>query len=383
MAIQQDGKILQAGFNDGGGYQYRDFVLCRYNSDGTLDKSFGNNGTVITQGINGEDIPTGMVVQPDGKIVLGGYSSGDNNAYYMATLRYEEDGSPDNSFGKEGKTFVAFKGKVPNANAIVMQPDGKFILAGAASDIITRQTDFALCRLNADGSIDSSFAIDGTQLTSFYDKDAAAYCATLQQDGKIVLGGAYQDNKKGYSSYLLVRYNGDKEQQPLIAKVKRWLHNHSISWQGLDNKSISYYNIQYSTTGKSFTEKGKVSGTGSSTLQDYNFNVSDAGFYRIVAVDKHGYKTFSNKVMVSENDIASAASIYSNPVRDYVTVQGLQMNEKSSISIINSTGAVLATGISNGTAQYSTTTSNLQPGTYYLNISTEGGKRETLKFVKE
>ena len=243
--------------------------------------------------------------------------------------------------------------------------------------------DFAIGRLNPDGSIDSSFGVDGTQLTAFSEGGPSAYCATLQQDGKIVQGGSYYNDKKGYNSYLLVRYNNDsKGQNPLVAKVKRYLHNHGIGWQGLD-ASINYYSVQYSKTGSGFTEKGKVSGAGSSVYQQYNYNVNDAGYYRVVAVDRKGYKTFSNKVTVSEADVASAASLFPNPARNYVTVQGLKTNETASISIADGSGTVKMRGVSNGAAQYSTPLgSNMQPGTYYVNITT-ATKTEVLKFVKE
>ena len=382
LAIQKDSKILLGGFAERGGDDSRDFVLIRYKSDGKLDNSFGTGGIVVTQGINGEDVTKGILLQPDGKIVLGGTSAGYNFITYMAALRYETNGVLDKTFGNGGKSFVAFEGQIPNANTILLQPDGKLILAGRVvySSGNTYNSDFALCRLNGDGGLDSSFAVDGKQQT-YYTGDATAYCALQQQDGKIVLGGSYYDGNKG-DSYLLIRYNGDKEQQPLAVRIKRWLHNHGISWQGLDNKNISYYSIQYSKWGKGFAEQGKVNAAGSSRMQDYNVAVADAGFYRVVAIDKGGYKTFSNKVLVSESDLASTTSLYPNPAKDYVTVQGLKTNETTNISIANGSGTVLAKGVSNGSTQYRTPTTNLQPGTYYINITT-GGKTEALKFVKE
>ena len=112
LAIQADNKILLAGFVFGGGVDQEDYVLSRYNPDGTIDNSFATNGTVITQGVQGlsrSDQPCGIVVQPDGKIVLGGTSAGYNFITYMAALRYNTNGTLDNSFGTEGRAFIAYQ----------------------------------------------------------------------------------------------------------------------------------------------------------------------------------------------------------------------------------------------------------------------------------
>ena len=79
LAIQKDGKILLAGYSIAGGNDGRDYVLTRYNPDGSFDNSFGNGGNVITQGVqglSGQDVPGAIIVQPDGKIVIGGTTAG-------------------------------------------------------------------------------------------------------------------------------------------------------------------------------------------------------------------------------------------------------------------------------------------------------------------
>ena len=382
LATEADGKILMGGAL-GTGYG-RDFLLSRYNTDGTLDESFGVSGNVITGGIsglNGEDLAKDIAIQADGNIVLGGYSGGYNYQYFMTALRFLPNGKPDNSFGTGGKAFIGFDGRKAYARTLLQQPDGKFVLAGDAGNSTT--SDFALCRLNRDGSVDSSFGIDGRQVSTFSGGGALAYCATLQKDGRILVGGSYYNEEVFADSYLLARYNGDKRQKPLIAKIKRFLHNHGIGWQGLDNIDIQYYSVQYSSSGKNFTEKGRVSGSGSSSFKGYDYSVAEAGYYRVVAIDHKGYKTFSNKVLVSQADIASATSIYPNPARSYVTVQGLPINETANIAIKDGSGTVLARGVSTGSAQYSSPLgANMQAGTYYLNITT-GSKTKVLKFVKE
>lgn len=379
LALQKDGKILVGGYNFPGN---QNFVLTRYNEDGTPDASFGEAGTISTDGA-GQDFLTDIQIEPDGKIVVGGYSQGEVN--YMTAIRYDTQGKLDASFGNGGITFVGFGNLSASALATLIQPDGKIILTGTASTFeANAKSSFALCRLNSNGSVDSSFAVDGRNVTAYLSYNSSALCAVLQKDGKIVLGGDYYNPKKGYSNYLLARYNGDNEQKPLVAKIKRFLHNHGIGWQGLDNAGISYYSVQYSKTGSRFIEKGKVSGSGSTSYKQYDYAITDAGYYRVIAVDRQGYKTFSNKVPVTAADVsASTASVFPNPARDYVMVQGLQATQTANISIKDGSGNVLARGVSSGNEQYrSVLGSNMQPGTYYLNVTT-GSKTEVLKFVKE
>jgi uncharacterized delta-60 repeat protein len=128
LAIQGDGKIVTAGYS----IFSKDYVLSRYNIDGTLDNNFGNNGNVVTAG-KGEDVPEKIIIGQDGKLILGGYSNG--NKYYMAALRYNTDGSLDNSFGNAGEVYVDYGDSAGLAYDMLQQPDGKFILAGAVSDL--------------------------------------------------------------------------------------------------------------------------------------------------------------------------------------------------------------------------------------------------------
>lgn len=385
LAIQEDGKIVTAGQRITGANNFPDYAVSRYNPDGTPDAMFGNKGTTLTDGFGYDDNATSIFLQPDGKIVTGGYSySGTEGRYVMTAMRYLEDGRQDNEFGMAGKAAIPFDKKASKAYQILGQPDGKMILAGGTyQDNQFNNADYALCRLSENGSVDSSFALDGRQITQSDNTTEEALSALLQPDGKIVLTGFSQDiQDENSASVLLTRYNGDNEKKPLLARIKRFLHNHGIGWQGL-NSDVHYYSIQYSKTGSGFTEKGKVSGAGSSSFKAYEYDVSDAGCYRVVAVDGKGYKTFSNKIWVSEADVASAVSVYPNPAKSYVTIQGLPSGQAADITIKDGSGNVLARGVSTGSEQYrSQLGSNMQPGTYYLNITT-GNKTEVLKFVKE
>jgi uncharacterized delta-60 repeat protein len=170
VALQPDGKIVVAGWS-GGGFYSADFVLARYNFDGTLDAGFGSGGKVTTD-LGGDDRASAMALQPDGKIVAAGRTSGGN----FALTRYNQDGSPDATFGLGGKVTTDLGGD-DAVSAMALQPDGRIVVGGASN------SRFALARYNRDGSLDPTFGAGGAVIADF---DAAAALA-LQPDGKIVV----------------------------------------------------------------------------------------------------------------------------------------------------------------------------------------------------
>jgi uncharacterized delta-60 repeat protein len=196
VAIQADGKIIAAGskfdpFGTG-------FALARYNSDGSLDTSFGSAGKVITSFGGASDGVTGVATQVDGKVVATG-GGGPGNDFLAA--RYNSDGSLDTSFGSGGKVTTDFGG-FDGANAVSIQADGKIVAAGVGG------SRFALARYNADGSLDTSFGGGGKVTTQFFGENIeSANGVAIQQNGKIVAAG------RAFSqfdpSYALARYNID------------------------------------------------------------------------------------------------------------------------------------------------------------------------------
>lgn len=196
VAIQSDGKILLAGTAVGANPAdvRNDFALARYNPAGSLDNSFGISGKVVTDFSGKSDIATAIAIQKDGKIIAAGSSDGD-----FALVRYNEDGSLDLSFGDSGKVTTDFFSLTSDsASDAEILEDGKIIVAGSAS-----LDDFGLARYNPDGSLDSAFGIEGkviTDLGSF--RDAIADIA-IQKDGKIVALGASENDM------AMARYNSD------------------------------------------------------------------------------------------------------------------------------------------------------------------------------
>ncbi len=201
MALQSDGKIVVAG--DSGIGNNQDFALARYNADGSLDTTFSDGGVVTTAFGEAQDIGDCIALQSDGKIVVAGFSSSGSN-YDFALARYNVDGSLDTSFSGDGMLTTAFGASDDFAFGVAVQGDGKLVVAGYST--ADDDYDFALVRYNSDGSWDGSFSGDGRLTTSFGGSRDTAYAVALQSDGKIVVAGS--SGGEGTHDFALARYIG-------------------------------------------------------------------------------------------------------------------------------------------------------------------------------
>jgi len=207
LAIQADGKIVVVG--DSCADQFNCFAVARYNSNGTLDTSFGPDGTgrIITA-FGGEDRARGVTVQPDGKIVVGGGCCSGGGPAGVAVARYNPDGSLDGGFGSGGKvtTFFPERGIQAFVNVILLQPDGKIVAAGAAGNS-GFDRDHILVRYNYDGSLDMDFGTGGKVITSFEGFDEAV--ALALHDGKLVTAGFSGAFSGSHTRFAVARFNSN------------------------------------------------------------------------------------------------------------------------------------------------------------------------------
>lgn len=191
VAVQTNGKIVVAGVvNDGTPYG-DDFAIVRYNSDGSQDNTFGTGGLIATDFFGYPDAANSIIIQPDGKIVAGGYCRTTQNIdhYDFALARYTPDGNFDNSFDYDGKVNSNFINEYPDRGySLVLQEDGKIILAGATIDAGDHD-NFGMFRYNTDGSNDMSFGFLGGVILDFDESFDYCYAAAIQPDSKIVLAG--------------------------------------------------------------------------------------------------------------------------------------------------------------------------------------------------
>ncbi len=181
IRILSSGKILVQGYAINGGSN--DIALVQYNSDGSLDTSFGGGTGRIMSGISGEDTGYAMNIQSDGKILVAGTNGND-----FLLARFNSNGSLDTSFGTSGRVTTDFAAGTDTARSIAMQSDGKIVLAGSAFNSSTFN-DFAVARYNSDGSLDTSFNSTGRVTVDFGSSTDQGYGLAIQNDGRIIVNG--------------------------------------------------------------------------------------------------------------------------------------------------------------------------------------------------
>jgi uncharacterized delta-60 repeat protein len=254
VAVTGDGRIVAVGYQAGGGIR-----MGRYNADGSVDSSFSSGGAstlpaggvglhVLADGsmltgfavyadastigvahvtANGALDPSfglqglaqvsfgrgnslkGFAVQPDGKIVLVGATSGSNGLPVFAVARLTSSGTLDSTFGVNGKLTLSFLSRESDAASVVVQSDGKILVAGTSWPS-PFTASFAVARLNSDGSLDSTFGTGGKVTTSFLPDSACCDLGgyvLLQSDGKIVVVGSADTAQTTHSDFVVIRYN--------------------------------------------------------------------------------------------------------------------------------------------------------------------------------
>jgi uncharacterized delta-60 repeat protein len=200
IAIQSDGKIFVVGDYTAGQSNYTDFVFARFNSNGTKD---------IT---NTVDFPNSrynygqaVVIQPDGKIVISGNMQDNDGKYQLSLARLNQDGSLDKStFGTNGTVETQLSDFQISRGALALQSDGKIIVAGTTSIEINQ--NLTIVRYNSNGTLDATFGGTGIVTTDFGNNEQADDLV-IQADGKIIVEG--KTTNLDSSDFLLARYNSD------------------------------------------------------------------------------------------------------------------------------------------------------------------------------
>ena len=196
IALLADGKILAAAGQYNVSPSIGTFGLLRCLPDGTPDPDFGTNGIVST-GILGDDRSVALVVRPNGKVVLIGFSAPAGpapgvNPTDVVLVQYDANGVVDPGFGVDGisRTRLGFRDQPVRA---ALQPDGKVVVAGSSTLVDGGAVHTVIWRFNVDGTPDDSFGTNGRVYTVFNDRfDGGDQFVNLgvQSDGKIVAVGA-------------------------------------------------------------------------------------------------------------------------------------------------------------------------------------------------
>ncbi|MFL6500757.1 MAG: delta-60 repeat domain-containing protein [Candidatus Udaeobacter sp.] len=210
IALQPDGRIIVAG--QSGVYPVFHAALARYNSNGQLDPTFGTGGKVIAALDAGGDGLSAIALQPDGKVVAAGSVIHDNWELAFLLARFNPNGTLDTTFGNQGVVVTNFGDSTAAGNALVFQPDGKIVVAGVSgAGPYSELNDFALARYNSNGSLDQIFGNGGKVKTHFpgvYNTGSRATAAALQADGRLVVSGTYK-NEATARAFAVARYNAN------------------------------------------------------------------------------------------------------------------------------------------------------------------------------
>ena len=226
ISLQSDGRLVAAGvvsIGDSTGVR-PDYALARYHADGSLDRAFGDAGTVTTRLMVEQshyNVPT-LALQADGKLVVAGDQQLVGRRILFALVRYLPDGSLDPAFGERGMVATSFpassttSGYSSGIRALAIQPDRKLVAAGV--HVIDGVDYFALARYLPDGSLDAKFGTGGlsSAVVAFGAKGPmtpglaarGAFALALQPDGKLIAAGA-TEALKGRVVFAVARFLPD------------------------------------------------------------------------------------------------------------------------------------------------------------------------------
>jgi uncharacterized delta-60 repeat protein len=210
VALQTDGKIVVTGQGSVSGPGERsDAVLLRFTRSGELDQSFGSGGLLVDLTGGRATEAHSLLIQPDGKIVIGSYT--DRLPYGVRLVRFHPDGRADEGFGARGIAQLNLL-TGGEARSILRQPDGKLVVAGWG---MSGDTYSVLARFQANGRVDRRFGNRGSMLLKLEDglSETGAYAAQLQRDGKIVVAGGHAGR------FLVARYLKNGSQDPSFGGI--------------------------------------------------------------------------------------------------------------------------------------------------------------------
>ncbi len=346
LAIQPDGKIIVAGDSYNNFLRY-DITLARYNTNGSLDTTFDNDGiSTISFGPNGA-IGYSIALLNDGKILVAGQTTNNTIGADFVLIRCTSSGALDTTFGNLGKSIVDFGTGTDVAKSLAVQTDGKIIVAGSigASAPISYSQEFAIMRCNADGSLDTSFSgdgkiiIDASLLINYNDE---ARSVAVQTNGKILVAG-YSDNGNDYD-FTILRYN-----------INGTLDT-TFDSDGIVKTPIGINTYDF-LSNILIQNDGKILAVGSSS--------SNFALVR-----------YSNSNLKTNSFLSNYFSISPNPTNNFLNITTQEII--NTIKIIDITGR--NTNITNF-ENNKIDVSNLQNGIYFLEITTENGL-QTQKFIK-
>ena len=338
LAIQPDGKLLVTG--EYGGWPC-DYSIARYNTNGSLDNSFGNGGIVITNMGPGLNLPKAITVQNDNKIIVVGHAEPN-----MGIVRYNMDGTLDSTFGTGGKVFTSL-GTDSYQTAVIMQPDNKILVAGNYSNGGAYHN--AVFRYITDGDLDNSFGTSGitTAPTVYSDYPSSMI---LQENGDIVIAGT--SYLFAYLYFELMKFDGNG----IIVN--------SFGQQGMVQTEFNHYDR---CNGLALQNDGKLVAAG---YTDYNYGDQMFAVARYIGDIPLSLDRRKNNTIV----------LYPNPADDKINLEISALAGIADLSIFNPLGQMLIEyQIKDKKTQIDI--SSLHSGVYFISFI-NGKKIEFEKIIK-
>ncbi len=389
MKLLKNGKIVLCGVQGPSSFSSNSYALMKLNSDGSTDSSFGINGYVYgadnPAGPGGFTSFTNLDEESDGKLVACGLYE-ENDA--LATFRFNENGTFDSSYGNNGVAYTFFDSSgFTTAFAIEVQPNGK-IIAGGYSDYLPDSNRFALARFNSNGTLDSSFGDqgDGKVNNSCQGFSSNAYAMSVAPDRIYLAGNA--DNGFAVAAYKL---NDVTLPVKLISFTARPIDDKTLlHWETANEINIKGFIVERSGDAVNYTAllfvppTIKNAGNGSYTFID-SLPLKGKNYYRLKLLDNDGSFTYSNTVLDIFQSISSNIKLYPNPCVDHLDFQIKQVNQgAASITVTDIKGVVLKTvnlNISSSTANGTIALQDLPSGIYFF-LFYQDGERLNAVFRK-
>ena len=358
MALQPDGKIVVGGYYHYAfsSFSYK-FAVVRYNVDGSLDNNFGFAGISKTEVHVLPAFAYSVNIQSDGKIILAGNSIGGD----FITIRLNPNGTPDSSFSDDAVEDLP----IGSCYSSILQPDEKLVEVGGQCDI---------ARYNPTGMLDSTFGTNGIVLNPI--DSSVAFSVKMQSDGKFVLAG----NK--WYNFLLARFNNDggtdetfgingKTITTINSGIPNTIHSIIIDDTGNIIAAASTYNSfsQDDFTLMRYTSNGVLdssfNGTGIFTISlsgidDEAYSVDLQVDGKIIAAGYAG----DNFAILRFNEDGSLDSTFG--IAGIVITDFNSSDDQGTALLIQGDGKIVVAGTSNGKFAVARYLSGLEVGTSYI-----------------
>ena len=419
MALQSDGKIIVAGNLYNSSISISRFVLVRFDSNGILDTSFGIDGRVITNISDKLDRIASVIIQNDGKIIASGATSDDTTFSDFAMVRYNSDGTLDTNFGNNGVVVTSLQ-VWDYANAITIQNDNEIIIAGATSKDFDLNLgfdyNFSVTKFDKFGNLDLTFGDAGFVIIGSPDANEKAFSVKVSIDGKIVIAGENHSSKYAFmlaqllpngsldasfgnngvllnglsnefiesvamqidGKFLITEYNGTGGCCSANIKLIRFLEdgNYDATFGNNGIVTADFLNENNQANAIVIQDDGKIIIGGVSGNQIH----SDYGLARF-----NSELALSNPMNITGNNTFSA---YPNPVNQSVNLYfNLKESQKLDVDLFNINGVKVANLLNNKefplgyTSQKIALPETLSKGIYFLSIS-NGTFISNVKIVK-